>query len=76
MKKAILKIFGVVALAAGMLYNVQMSDSESSSNISLAALANVAVANSENSSKYDVYCKDWGYTCTPTGKKPCNDDDC
>ncbi len=47
MKKAILKIFGVAALAAGMLYNVQVFDVENGSDISLAALVNMAVAQSE-----------------------------
>jgi len=47
MKKAILKIFGVAALAAGMIYNVQVSDVVSVSDISLAALGNVAAAQSE-----------------------------
>lgn len=48
MKKALLKVFGVAALAAGMMFNVQMSDTLNSSDISLAALGNVAVAQSEN----------------------------
>lgn len=48
MKKMILRIFGVAALVAGMMYNVQVFDSGSSSNISLAALVNMAVAQSEN----------------------------
>lgn len=47
MKKALLKVFGVAALAAGMLYNVQVFDNEISSAIFLAALGNVAVAQSE-----------------------------
>ena len=47
MKKSILKIFGVAALAAGMLYNVQVFDSERSLDISLAALGSLAVAQSE-----------------------------
>ena len=49
MKKSILKVFGVVALAVGMLYNVQVSDVENGSDVSLATLGNVAVANSEGS---------------------------
>ena len=47
MKKGILKVFGVAALAAGMLYNMQVLDSENNSDISLAALKNSAVAKSE-----------------------------
>jgi len=47
MKKAILKVFGVAALAAGMMHNVQVFESANSSDISLAALGNVAVAQSE-----------------------------
>ena len=50
MKKAILKVFGLAALAAGMMYNVQMSDVENGSVISLAALGNVAVAQDSETS--------------------------
>ncbi len=47
MKKGILKVFGVAALAAGMLYNVQVFDAENGSDISMAALGVMAVANNE-----------------------------
>ena len=47
MKKGILKIFGVVALAAGMLYNVQVFNAENGLDISMAALGVMAVANNE-----------------------------
>lgn len=54
MKKVILKVFGVAALAAGMMYNMQVFDSESSSGISLAALENVAFAQGgENNGRND-----------------------
>ncbi len=46
MKKAILKVFGLAALAAGMMYNVQVFDTVNGSDISLAALVNMAVAQS------------------------------
>lgn len=47
MKKALLKVFGVAALAAGMMFNVQVFDTGSISDISLAALGNVANAQNE-----------------------------
>src|SRR5690606_6455984 len=54
MKKAILKIFGVAALAAGMMYNVQVFESANSSDISLATLGSVAVAQSESGGGSDT----------------------
>lgn len=48
MKKGILKVFGVAALAAGMLYNVQVFDTKSVSDISMAALGSIAIASSES----------------------------
>src|SRR5699024_7240424 len=41
------KVFGLAALAAGMLYNVHMIDAGNETNISLSALGNVAEASSE-----------------------------
>ena len=61
MKKGILKVFGVAALAAGMLYNMQVLDSENNSDISLAALKNSAVAKSEFP---------WPLEPPPVGKLP------
>ena len=53
MKKAILKIFGVAALAAGMLYNVQVFDAENISGLSLISLENIAFALNENNDGND-----------------------
>lgn len=47
MKKSIFRIFGMAALAAGMLYNVQVSDVASGSDVALSALGNMAAANPE-----------------------------
>lgn len=62
MKKAILKVFGVAALAAGMMYNVQVSDVENGSDVSLATLGNVAVAQSEGSYS-GLCCQTNYYSC-------------
>lgn len=56
MKKGILKVFGVAALAAGMLYNVQVFDAENGLDISMAALGVMAVAQSEGGSNYNGIC--------------------
>ncbi len=73
MKKAILKFFGVAALAAGMMYNVQVFDAENGSDISLAALGVMAVANSESGDAKctaELECGKGGkVTCT--GKSEC-----
>ena len=49
MKKAILKISGLAAMTALMTYNVQLFDA-TDLGVSLAALGNVAVAQSEGDS--------------------------
>lgn len=66
MKKVILKIFGVVALAAGMMYNIQLFDSENSLDISLAALGNMAVAQGESSGSGGGYNNQRSVTSTET----------
>lgn len=76
MKKAFLKVFGVAALAAGMMYNVQMSDYGSSSDISLAALGNVAVAQSEGGSccvgsTFRISPISGGWSCNQGGSSCC-----
>lgn len=62
MKKVILKVFGVAALAAGMMYNVQVFSSENGPDISLATLGNVAIANNEGGNG----------DCPPWGSETCN----
>ena len=47
MKKVILKVFGVAALAVGVMFNAQVFDIENGSEVSLAALGNVAIAQNE-----------------------------
>src|SRR5690606_28729410 len=63
MKKAILKIFGVAALAAGMLYNVQVFNAENGSDISLGALENMAVAQNEGGSYGGLCCQTVYWSC-------------
>lgn len=63
MKKAILKVFGVAALAAGMLYNVQVFNAENGSDISLGALENMAVAQNEGGSYGGLCCQTVYWSC-------------
>lgn len=76
MKKAILKIFGVAALAAGMLYNVQVFDEENRTNMALALTGNMAVANCESSQGYGnswsiVIHSSCHWTCYQGGSNSC-----
>lgn len=48
MKKTVIRVFGLAALAAGMMYNVQVFDTKSVSDISMAALGSIAIASSES----------------------------
>ena len=46
----------MAALAAGMLYNVQVFDAENGSDISMAALGVMAVAQNEGGSNFNGIC--------------------
>ncbi len=76
MKKAILKIFGVAALAAAMIYNVQVFGTDGDAGISLAALGSMAVANNEGStccigSNFTVSPIPGGWRCDSGGGSCC-----
>src|SRR5690606_6447574 len=69
MKKAILKIFGVAALAAAMIYDVQVFGRDGDAGISLAALGSMAVANNEGS----TCCIGSNFTVSQIGRASCRE---